>query len=190
MKIGVPLILLLLGLAGCAGPRVGSGGPSSSAQPAAGATAAAVQTSPAAPPAATAAPKPASVTTADLDALARRIFPGPNPAGCGNLASCPVTDRLRARVEQLSHTPANQPGPLAQFCRCQNGASGMSVTSEADESGGVAHVVLDYGGSFTSKIDLIIVRQPDSRLLLDDTQCTGRGAGTSLYAPTMAACGT
>jgi hypothetical protein len=188
MKIGVPLILLVLALAACGGAAAGS--PASGAKPAAAATAATVQASPAAPAVAAATPKPASVTVAELDAVARRIFPGAHPAGCGDLATCPVTDRLRARVEQLSQPPAIGPGPVAQFCRCQNGAAGMTVTSEAGESGGVAHVVLDYGAGFRSRIDLIIVRQPDSRLLLDDTQCTGRGAGTSLYAATMAACGT
>jgi hypothetical protein len=65
----------------------------------------------------------------------------------------------------------------------------MTVTSEVSGAGGVAHVILHYGSTLTSKFDLIIVHGPNSLLLLDDTQCTGRGAATSLYAPTMAACG-
>jgi hypothetical protein len=128
------------------------------------------------------------VSVADLDAMARRIFPGDHPDGCGDLAACPVTDRLRARVVQLSQTPKGQPGPVAQFCRCQNGADNMTVTSEVTGAGGVAHVILHYGPTLTSRFDLIIVQGPTSQLLLDDTQCTGRGSATSLYAPTMAAC--
>jgi hypothetical protein len=38
-----------------------------------------------------------------------------------------------------------QPGALVQFCRCQNGADSMSVTSEVSGSGGVAHVTLHWG---------------------------------------------
>ena len=180
MKVAIPLILAVLALAGCAGP-----GGSSEAQPATTTT----TTSPATP--ATSAPSATpSVAVADLDAMAHRIFPGAHPAGCGDLTACPITDRLRARVEQLSHTPPGQPGPVAQFCRCQNGADSMSVTSEVTGAGGVAHVELHYGPTFTSRIDLIIVGGPDSRLLLDDTQCTGRGASTSIYAATLAACST
>jgi hypothetical protein len=182
MKLAIPLILTVLALAGCAG----SGG-GSKAQPAHTTT-----TSPATPatPVLSAPPAPPSATAADLDATARRIFPGSHPAGCGDFTTCPITDRLRTRVEQLSHTPPGQPGPVVQFCRCQNGADSMSVASEVTGSGGIAHVELHYGPTFTSKIDLIIVRGPDAQLLLDDTQCTGRGASTSMYAPTLAACST
>jgi len=191
MKIAITLLLTVLALVGCAG----SGGHSSALRDATTTT-----TSPAPPstpgPSAvpsvvpSAPPAAPSVSAADLDAMARRIFPGSHPAGCGELAACPLTDRLRARVEQLSHTPPGQPGPVVQFCRCQNGASGMKVTSEVTGPGGIAHVELVYGPTFTSKIDLIIVRGPDSRLLLDDTRCTGGGASTSIYAATLAACST
>ena len=186
MKVAIPLLLTVLALAGCAG----SGG-GSSAQPAATTTTTSPATlatpTPIAVP--SALPVAPSVTAADLDAMARRIFPGPHPAGCGELTACPITDRLRARVEQLSHTPPGQPGPVVEFCRCQNGATSMGVISEVTGAGGVAHVELYYGPTVTSKIDLIIVRGSDSQLLLDDTQCTGRGPSTSIYAPTLAACG-
>jgi hypothetical protein len=187
MRIAVPLTLLVLGLAACTGQAGGAAAPPTGARPGAAPAAGAVQASPAAA-AAAAAPAPPAVTTAGLDALARRIFPGPYPAGCGDLAACPVTDRLRARVQELSR-PTGGPGPVVEFCRCQNGASGMSVTSEPGGSGGVAHVALVYGPTYKSRIDLLIVRQPDGRLLLDDTRCTGRGAETSIYAPALAACG-
>jgi hypothetical protein len=130
----------------------------------------------------------APVTVAQLDALARRAFPGDHPAGCGPIATCPVTDRLRARLEQLSQPPANGPGPVVQFCRCQNGASSMSVTSEVNGAGGVAHVTLVYGPTASSKIDLVIVQGVDSQLLTDDTQCTGKGPSTSIYAPQLVPC--
>jgi hypothetical protein len=189
MRIAVPLTLLVLGLAACTGQAGRAAAPPTGARAAAEPTAAAVQASAAAPPAAAAAPAPPAVTTAELDALARRIFPGRYHAGCGDLAACPVTDRLRARVEALSRPAAVGPGPVVQFCRCQNPASGMSVTSEPGASGGVAHVALVYGPTYTSRIDLVIVRTPDGRLLLDDTRCTGRGADTSIYAPALAGCG-
>jgi hypothetical protein len=184
MKVLMPLVLLVVGLAGCGGPAA------SPSRPTASTTTAATAASPTAaqPTAVPASPAQSAVTSADIDAMARRVFPGEHPAGCGDMATCPITDRLRVRLAELSRTPRDGPGPVAQFCRCQNGASGMSVTSEVTGSGGVAHVVLLYGPSFASKLDLIFLRQPDSRLLLDDTQCTGRGPATSLFAPTLAAC--
>jgi len=191
MKVAIPLLLTMLALVGCAGSSGGSSAPrgattttTSLASPATPGPSAVPSVIPSAPPA------PPSVTVAELDVMAHRIFPGSHPAGCGELAACPITDRLRARVEQLSHTPPGQPGPVAQFCRCQNGADSMSVTSEVTGAGGIAHVELHYGSTFISKIDLIIVRAPDSRLLLDDTRCTGRGASTSIYAATLAGCST
>jgi len=183
MKVVIPLLLTMLTLAGCAG----AGGGSQAQTATTTVTASPVASATSSPSARPAAP---SVTVADLDAMAHRIFPGPHPAGCGQFAGCPITDRLSARVDQLSHTPPDQPGPVVQFCRCQNGADSMSVASEVTGTGGVAHVELHYGPTITSKIDLIIVRGADSRLLLDDTQCTGRGASTSIYAATLAACST
>jgi hypothetical protein len=133
--------------------------------------------------------QPAAATAAALDALARQAFPGDHPAGCGPVATCPVTDRLRARLQELSRPPANGPGPLVEFCRCQNGASSMAVTSEVSGAGGVAHVTLVYGPGSSSKIDLIIVQGSDSQLLVDDTQCTGKGPSTSIYAAEIVGCG-
>lgn len=53
-------------------------------------------------------------------------------------------------------------------------------------SGGIAHVTLDYGGGLSGNIDLIIVNS--GRLLADDTQCTGGGSGTSVYAAHLTDC--
>jgi hypothetical protein len=187
MKVAIPLVLAVLALSGCGGAAgstagVGSTGPQS---PIATTAPTALPSAPA-PTAAPATPAPRPVTTADLDAMAKRIFPGDHPAGCGPFASCPVTDRLRARVEQLSQTPPGQPGPLVQFCRCQNGADRMNVASEVSGSGGVAHVTLQWGTTNTSRLDLIFVAGPNGQLLLDDTQRTGGGPCTSLYAPQAA----
>ncbi|HXM57323.1 MAG TPA: hypothetical protein VOB72_18140 [Candidatus Dormibacteraeota bacterium] len=180
MKHALPLALLVLALAGCAGqaaPVTGSAAPSPAA------SAAPTQAPGLAP---TANP----VTVADLDAMARRVFPEPHPAGCGPIATCPIAQRLRARVEELSRPRPNQPGPVVQFCRCQNGASSLRVASGVTESGGIAHVVLVYEGGHDIALDLIFVRTPDAGLLLDDTQCTGRGPSTSLYAATLVGCAT
>jgi hypothetical protein len=178
MKIAIPLVLAVLALAGCGGATAGSTGGQSATATAAPTVAPSLP----APTVAPATPAPRSVTTAELDAMAKRIFPGSHPAGCGDLASCPVTDRLRARVQQLAQTPPGQPGAVVQFCRCQNGADSMGVTSEVSGSGGVAHVTLHWGTSSTGMLDLIFVVGPNGQLLLDDTQRTGRGACSSLYA--------
>jgi hypothetical protein len=179
MKFAIPLLLTVLALAGCGGATAGSTG----GQSATATTAPALAPSSPAPSVAPATPTPRSVTTAELDTMAKRIFPGDHPAGCAPFASCPVTDRLRARVEQLSRTPPGQPGPIIQFCRCQNGADSMSVMSEGSGSGGVAHVTLRWGPNYMSRLDLIFVVGPNGQLLLDDTQYTGRGPCSSLYAP-------
>jgi len=186
MKSLVPLVLLVVALAACGGAQ--GAVPHSSGPPAPSAAASSSPPATAATAAPTAAPQALqAVTPADLDAMARRIFPGAHPAGCGDIAACPVTDRLRTRVAQLSQ-PTGGPGSVVQFCRCQNGAESMTVLSEVRPSGGTAHVTLTYGPQATSKLDLVFLEEPDRRLLLDDTQCTGRGASTSIYAPTLAAC--
>jgi hypothetical protein len=184
MKLAIALVLIGLALTGCAG-QASPVSRATAASPVAGAppTPAATTPTPAATP-----PAVGTVTTADLDALARRVFPGAHPAGCGPIDSCPVTDRLRARVAELGRPGPNEPGPVVQFCRCQNGAEGMRVTSEVTGPGGIAHVVLVYGAGTNVALDLIVVQSPGGQLLLDDTRCTGRGPSTSIYAPTLAAC--
>jgi hypothetical protein len=131
----------------------------------------------------------AAVSPAELERIAHQVFQGSHFEECyaRGRTTCPVTDRLAARLSQLTAPPASGPGPLAPFCRCQNGASSMSVTTEPTRDGGIAHVTLNYGSSFQSKIDLIVVRA-NSRALVDDTQCTGGGQSTSLYAPQMTGC--
>jgi hypothetical protein len=57
------------------------------------------------------------------------------------------------------------------------------MTAETSITGGVAHVTL---GSI--RVDLVMVDE-GGNLLVDDTQCTGRGAATSIYASPVAQCG-
>ncbi|HEY4866653.1 MAG TPA: hypothetical protein VIK45_14195 [Candidatus Dormibacteraeota bacterium] len=131
----------------------------------------------------------AAVSAVELERIAHQVFQGSHAEECyaRGRSTCPVTDRLAARLSQLTAPPASGPGPVAPFCRCQNGASSMTVTTEPTRDGGIAHVTLNYGSSFQSKIDLIVVRA-DSRALVDDTQCTGGGQSTSLYAAQLTGC--
>ena len=83
---------------------------------------------------------------------------------------------------------ASGPGPLNPFCRCQNPASrSMNVVGEVTATGGVAHVTL-YPDVHPLRIDLVMVVQ-DRRLLVDDMQCTGKDASSSVYAPQLVGCG-
>ncbi|HLF78120.1 MAG TPA: hypothetical protein VJB57_11600 [Dehalococcoidia bacterium] len=132
-------------------------------------------------------PKPvATATAAELQAVAERMFPESrgqfgvefNPCdsgfgGPGGLQSCPITERLRQRLESLKGRNANM------ICRCQNFSDTRTITVEATTTGGLAHVVL-FRESL--KLDLIIVRFGD-KLLVDDTACTGK-PGTSIYEST------
>ena len=125
------------------------------------------------------APASPANTTAEVLAVAERIFPGPHPGGCDwrDRSACPVTDRLAARLDQLVQPPKVGPGPIAPFCRCQNvPALSAEFDPEVTPTGGVAHMTLG-----ALKLDLIMVRER-GKLLVDDTQCTGRGSSTSIYA--------
>jgi hypothetical protein len=128
------------------------------------------------------------LTKDDLVKIAHQVFKAPHSAECGRTrSSCPITGRLEARIIQLTAPPASGPGPVAPFCRCQNGTQSMSVTPELTHDGGIAHVTLDYGLSVQTKIDLVVVKSND-RALVDDTQCTGRGPSTSIYASPLVGC--
>jgi hypothetical protein len=130
------------------------------------------------------------LTKADLVKIAHEVFKGPHAEECGrDRSTCPITGRLEARIIQLTTPAAGGPGPVAPFCRCQNGAQSMSVTPELTRNGGIAHVTLDYGPPVQSKIDLVVVTSND-RPLVDDTQCTGRGPSTSIYTARLAGCDT
>jgi hypothetical protein len=130
-----------------------------------------------------------TATPAEIERIAHQIFPGPHPVGCNwhDRANCPVTDRLAARLDELTAPRAEGPGPSPPLCRCQNGPNSISVRTEVTASGGIAHVTLDYGAVLGNNIDLIIVVS-GGRLLVDDTQCTGGGSSTSVYAAQLTDC--
>src|SRR6202022_3900719 len=128
------------------------------------------------------------LTKADLVKIAHEVFKAPHSAECGrDRSTCPITGRLEARIVQLTAPRAVGPGPVASFCRCQNGTQSMSVTPELTRDGGIAHVTLDYGLSVQTKVDLIVVKS-NGRALVDDTQCTGGGPSTSIYAARLVGC--
>ena len=128
------------------------------------------------------------LTNADLVNIAHQVFKGPHAEECGrDRSSCPITGRLETRIIQLTTPSASGPGPVAPFCRCQNGAQSMSVTPELTRNGGIAHVTLDYGVPVQSKIDLVVLKSND-RALVDDTLCTGRGSSSSIYAARLVGC--
>ena len=68
------------------------------------------------------------------------------------------------------------------WCRCQNGLP-PTVTAEVTPGGGTATVNFGWG-----KMDFLMVMQ-DGKLLVDDTQCTGVGPSSSIYAPQLVVCG-
>jgi hypothetical protein len=127
------------------------------------------------------------VTAAEIRAVAQRVFPGEYPTGCNpqDRAACPITDRLAARLGELSVPQADRPGPPILFCRCQNPASrAMDIEATTTPAGGTAHVTL-YPDVSPIRLDLLMVRQ-GGRVLVDDTQCTGRGPSTSIYEQLVA----
>jgi hypothetical protein len=78
------------------------------AQPSAGSSStSAVQSPLQSPVSSPLAPASPAIKTAEVLAVAERIFPGPHPAGCDwrDRSICPVTDRLAARMEQLAQPP-------------------------------------------------------------------------------------
>src|SRR5215467_9930900 len=86
-------LLALAALPACAGTAQSSGASSSPS---------AVQSPPGTSVNSRAAPASPAITTADVLAVAERIFSGPHPAGCDfrDRSACPVTDKLAARMEQ------------------------------------------------------------------------------------------
>ena len=94
-------------------------------------------------------------------------------------SNCPVTIRFLTRLQQ-NPSASDQARP---FCRCQNILPKRDITIEVTVSDGVAHV--DLGNAH---IDLLMTLE-GGRLLVDDTQCPGRGAATSYYVDPVSPCG-
>ncbi|MDQ6714276.1 MAG: hypothetical protein M3Z28_13975 [Candidatus Dormibacteraeota bacterium] len=116
-----------------------------------------------------------SVTTQQIAALAKQIFPKaseqPAYGVCGadlNFSPCPYTDRLKARLTQLRET----------LLRAQNLATTREITGEVmSADAGIAHVKLFQG---RTTLDLWVVQRGQA-LLVDDEVCSGRKE-TSIYA--------
>jgi len=126
----------------------------------------------------------ASPTSAEVLAVAGKIWAGPggNPCNSATVAGCPVTPRLAARIIQIETPASTGTGPPNSWCRCQNVAD-VAMTADVTPSGGIAHIDFKNG----VKVDFIMVEQRGS-LLVDDTQCSGRGASTSIYVSPLSLC--
>jgi hypothetical protein len=115
------------------------------------------------------------------------LFP-PSGGVCGangKYDSCPVTDGL---AQQLDSNPLHQAEPL---CRCQNTYQSRTITTEPlppGNPGAIAHVVLDFGGGTTIKIDVTVLRTAGG-WFASDTSCTGQDPqATSIYAASPPPC--
>ena len=122
-----------------------------------------------------AAPADATPTPAQVEAVADNVFPLIQPFGyygaCGldgNLATCPYTERLKSRLGQLRET----------LMRSQNPSATRQVETRVTPDGSIARVTL-FGGR--EVVDLVVVREPDGSLLVDDETCAGRPE-TSIYS--------
>jgi hypothetical protein len=104
----------------------------------------------------------------------------------GQYESCPVTDGLAVRLDA---NPLKQAEPL---CRCQNTYQSRTITATAlpeGNPGAIAHVVLDFGGTATVKLDVTVLRTAGG-WFASDTSCTGQDAQvTSIYATSPPPCG-
>jgi hypothetical protein len=104
---------------------------------------------------------------------------------CGSastdFAECPYTARLKQR---LLENPVPYGNPL---CRCQNAYSTVRVTATPAGTGFTEHVILNYGPGNTEHLDLIIVKS-NTKWLIADITCTGKGDSTSLFAANPGLC--
>jgi hypothetical protein len=182
--------MMAMVLSGCASNSLSSTGGSATPSPSS-------SQSPTPSPTPTPIPSPTTVNgrivVSSLDdngaAVVAGILYPPNGGTCGangNYDSCPVTDGLAARLDA---NPLKQAEPL---CRCQNTYQSRAITTEplpAGNPGAIAHVVLDFGGETTVKLDVTVLRTADG-WFASDTSCTGQDSGTtSIYASSPPPCG-
>jgi hypothetical protein len=111
---------------------------------------------------------------------------GGSCAASGKYDGCPVTDGL---AQRLNANPLKAAEPL---CRCQNTYQSATITTTAlpaGNPGAIAHVVLDFGGGTTVKLDVTVL-QTAGGWFASDTSCTGQDPqATSIYAATPPPCG-
>jgi hypothetical protein len=154
-------------------------------------------------PTATASPTPTPIPSPTV-VNGRVVVPALDPNGAATVAgilypptggtcgangkydACPVTDGLAMR---LDGNPLKQAEPL---CRCQNTYQSRTITTEAlppGNPGAIAHVVLDFGGGTTVKLDVTVLQNQDG-WFASDTSCTGQDPQTtSIYAAAPPPCG-
>ena len=130
-----------------------------------------------------ATPTPEPVSAAQIVAVAKQFFTGDMTCHDSPVfADCPITTRLAARMVEVIKEQSSYPtGGGDVWCRCQQYFN-LVFAAEVTPGGGIAHVT-----SGPLRMDFMMVTQ-DGKLLVDDTQCTGRGASTSIYAPVLVAC--
>jgi len=116
------------------------------------------------------------------------LYP-PSGGSCGvsgKYDSCPVTDGLAQRLD------ANPLQQAEALCRCQNTYQSRTITSTAlpaGNPGAIAHVILDFGGGTTVKLDVTVL-QTAGGWFASDTSCTGQDPqATSIYATSPPPCG-
>jgi hypothetical protein len=121
------------------------------------------------------------------DVVAGILYPasGGTCGVSGKYDGCPVTDGLAMRLDA---NPLKQAEPL---CRCQSTYQSRTITTEPlppGNPGAIAHVVLDFGGGTTAKLDVTVIRAPGG-WFASDTSCTGQDQGvTSIYAASPPPC--
>src|SRR5712691_3710752 len=181
----LPLIALVLALSACSNPTTGA------------------STSPTPTPTPTLSPTPnpvpsptvvnGRITVSNLDDNGAAVVAGilyPSSDGVcgadGHYDACPVTDGL---AQRLASNPLQRAEPL---CRCQNTYQSRTITTTAlpeGNPGAIAHVVLDFGGSTTVKLDVTVLRTAGG-WFASDTSCTGQDPqATSIYAASPPPCG-
>jgi hypothetical protein len=122
------------------------------------------------------------ISEAHVIAVAKQFWTGQSLNPC-QLSDCPITARLAVRQAEVMREQSSYPtGGVTGWCRCQQYFS-VTITAEVTPTGGTAHVTADNG----LRMDFIEVEQ-FGKLLLDDTQCTGGGPSTSVYAPQLVVC--
>jgi hypothetical protein len=101
----------------------------------------------------------------------------------GQVASCPVTPRLRYRLQH----PVRQRENGNLVCRCQNPPRRVRA-AQTDRNPFVAHVDTRwvYGASLAYTITFVVARQDDG-WRVDDAYCAGRPQ-TSVYNPPAGPC--
>lgn len=188
--VGVGLVLAAASGCGSAG-----GSSPTSSSPTVSATAAQTPTPTAlATPVPTPAPTPAptlAATARQLTSVVQAVYPACHSSCIGGgtqyttcesgysppFSTCPLTARLIARLEaDIKSAGPSAADPLG------GGQDPYwvteSLTANASVTGGVAHVVLGFGGRTPSRKDLVVVLS-NGHLLVDDVYCTGQNPATT-----------